>query len=450
MAKAIYVWRLDRLVGRLVYDTDMRLRWDFGYRERLREHDAVSLTMPISHPQYPRKALHPVFDQNIPEGDRREAIARAANLSHYDDMDLLCLIGANQVGLLRFTPTEEPPTVRAPQLNMQVLRNADNSIALFDTLMAEGGAASGVAGMLPKVLAISKPGQMVGNGTAIVATHIVKRDKVGLPGMVLSEGLVMELCRRAGLSVPALELSKDGFVLAIERFDISPDGLLGMEDLCTLAGKASADRLDGSFEMAANQIREYAANEHRVGDLEQFFRQFVICNIVGNADAHLKNFCLIYPPDNPEGARLSPVYDMSSTLAFEQLPPGLTLHGQHRWWPRRKIADFAQSHCDMPPKRANDIMDELSAAAVAFLPEVEAAGRARPYLKHITGNMAIVMAKGVALLSPDAAAPLPKELLEATPDYAEPMRISRLIQTGKPWREAAPEPKPSVDDGLRM
>lgn len=442
MAKVIYVWRLDRLVGRLVFDADMRLHWDFGYRENLQEQDAVSLTMPISHPQYPRKRLHPVFDQNLPEGDRRAAIARAAQLSQFDDLDLLCLIGANQVGLLRFTATEDPATVRAPRLDMDVLRAADNSVVLFDGLMAGGGAASGVAGLLPKVLAISQPGQAFGGGPAIAATHIVKRDKIGLPGLVLSEYLVMEFCRRVGLQVPRLELSKDGFVLAVERFDTTAHGPLGMEDLCTLAGKPAADRLDGSFEMAANKIRDFAAEEHRVADLELFYRQFVVCNIVGNADAHLKNFCLLYPPDDLEVARLSPVYDMSSTLAFEPLEPGLTLHGRHQWWPRRRIADFGHSHCELTPKKANDILDELCAAAAAYLPELESAGRARPYLRHVTGNMAVVTAKGIERLSPDVAARLPKELREGTPDYAEPIRIAQLIHAGKPWREADSDPDP--------
>ena len=46
----------------------------------------------------------------------------------------------------------------------------------------------------------------------------------------------------------------------------------------------------------------------------EFVHRLVFCALIGNGDAHLKNWSLIYPDDrNPQ---LAPAYDLVSTVAY--------------------------------------------------------------------------------------------------------------------------------------
>jgi serine/threonine-protein kinase HipA len=59
-------------------------------------------------------------------------------------------------------------------------------------------------------------------------------------------------------------------------------------------------------------------------DYEEFIRRLVFVVMSGNADAHLKNWSLIYA--DGRRARLSPAYDLVCTFAYgEQLDRGLAL-----------------------------------------------------------------------------------------------------------------------------
>jgi len=70
-------------------------------------------------------------------------------------------------------------------------------------------------------------------------------------------------------------------------------------------------KYQGSYEQVAAAIDRHSARPQI--DRARFFSALVFNLIIGNADAHLKNWSLL---ERPEGLRLSPQYDLVNTLHY--------------------------------------------------------------------------------------------------------------------------------------
>ena len=98
------------------------------------------------------------------------------------------------------------------------------------------GIIDGVSGVMPKTLTEKT--------TAALGEYIVKTGPTNYPGLAINEYLCLEVARRAGLTVPAAELSRDGQVLVVRRFDRPKSGeWLAVEDFCALKGLDPVSKL---------------------------------------------------------------------------------------------------------------------------------------------------------------------------------------------------------------
>ena len=99
------------------------------------------------------------------------------------------------------------------------------------------------------------------------------------------------------------------------RFDRRQDGTKRpMEDFCSLAEQSPDThgpnyKYDGSYEQIGKLIQRYCP-AHRV-EVEKLFRRLCFMYLIGNGDAHLKNFSVITSPDGDPV--LSPAYDLLCT-----------------------------------------------------------------------------------------------------------------------------------------
>lgn len=107
----------------------------------------------------------------------------------------------------------------------------------------------------------------------------------------------------------------DGVALLVERFDRAGSERLRLEDFAQILGKPRGREFDGkyhsSYEEAAEAISRHSARP-RI-DLSRYFALVAFNLVLGNADAHLKNFSLL---EAPEGLRLSPAYDLVNTVVY--------------------------------------------------------------------------------------------------------------------------------------
>lgn len=146
------------------------------------------------------------------------------------------------------------------------------------------------------------------------------------------EFVVMELARLSGLAVArtkrfdvaAVDLPPgvafpERTVFAAERFDRDPDGgRIHQEDFAQVLGRAPHDKYD-QYATSTLSAKLHALGRivHAVcgpADFDEFLRRTVFNLLVGNSDAHLKNWSLVYP--DRRTARLSPAYDLNATVAY--------------------------------------------------------------------------------------------------------------------------------------
>lgn len=332
---------------------------------------AVSLLMPPRAAQYAQQTLHPIFQMNLPEGYVLEQLRqRFAKATPFDPLLLLALTGREAaIGRVRVSLQEPLDLASGPARGeaLSTLLSWSGVESIFEALAERYLLRSGVSGVQPKLLVPELPAA----GKAALATSelIVKSGGADYPGLAVNEYLCMQIARRAGLEVPEFFLSDNTELFVMRRFDRTATGeALGFEDMAALMGRGANEKYRGSYEQIARVIRLFCAPEAQAAGLSQLFDQVALSCMVGNGDAHLKNFGLLYSDPTTGDARLAPVYDIVCTTAY--LPDdslALTLGGTKSLFAARaNLQAFGES---LGLKDMLDRFDRLITAAKAVLSE---------------------------------------------------------------------------------
>jgi serine/threonine-protein kinase HipA len=98
------------------------------------------------------------------------------------------------------------------------------------------------------------------------------------------------------------------------RFDYREGRKVGQEDFCQLSNRTEETagknyKYDGSYEEIGLLLKKYC-KIWRI-EMERLFKQVVVCYLISNGDAHLKNFSLLQTEYGDY--RLSPAYDLLCT-----------------------------------------------------------------------------------------------------------------------------------------
>lgn len=300
-------------------------QFSFAYASAEAAHE-VSLVMPYDPTPSVSNVLHPIFDMNVPEGFLADQIKRRmAKHMQVDEMRLLSVIGGNQIGRLTYeNPVEASTPVRA-QVGLQEILSADTSQGVF-AFLVDTYFESGISGVQPKVL-VPDLDKLSGNRKTMLSSDlIVKSGADEYSHLAQNEFLCLEAARLAGLETPPFWLSESGDLFVMERFDLTPTGRLGFEDMAVLLGlkKDPHDnyKYSQSYETLAAVIDQVCRHGEPLHELERFFSSVCLSVMVRNGDAHLKNFGVTYThPEARETVRLAPVFDVTTTTVYENYNP---------------------------------------------------------------------------------------------------------------------------------
>jgi serine/threonine-protein kinase HipA len=250
---------------------------------------------------------------------------------------------------------------------------------------------------MPKAISVGK--EKEGDRlTAFDAGAIYKTGNESFPHLALNEWLCLRVAQRAGIEVPEFELSRDGRVLRLARFDRTPAGPLGFEDFAALEGLGTQQKYDSTYERVVKTAVTFVPALARVATRRELFRRIVLCWMLRNGDAHLKNFALLY--SSATDARLAPLYDLITTTAYPALRsdvPALALDGRKSWrlkkgsWRR-----FAQAHCAIDPAQAMETVDALAHAVSGVLGEADLFSSDHPSTSSVLAAMRAAWQSGVA------------------------------------------------------
>ena len=146
-------------------------------------------------------------------------------------------------------------------------------------------------------------------------------------GLPTNEFAIMRLAKAIGIDVPEVELwprddiddlgpgvwtSGEPLAYVVRRFDRSPGGRIHIEDFAQVLGRFGAG--EGKYRSMVETVAAIAYRGWDRASLREMVRRSVFNLLVGNGDAHLKNWSLIYP--DRRVARLSPAYDLVCTAAY--------------------------------------------------------------------------------------------------------------------------------------
>ena len=338
--------------GQLIHGT----HYSFSYNTPAEQ---VALAMPVRNAPYNHGALHPIFEMNLPEGFvRRQLSERLQRYTRISDMLFLAIQGDEGIGRLQYGSS----IVRTPSVrdNLSDILTWDSHHSVFADLLDRHLFNTTLSGMQPKVIINS-------DKTSLLCPDlIVKTGGEDYPQLALNEYVCMSIAAAVGLSTPKFWISDNQALFIVERFDIQGDEVLGMEDFAVLMGRPGAARYLGSYENAAKVLNLYTG---RHGETVRFYRYVILSCLLGNGDAHLKNFALLYPHPG-QAATLSPIYDVVCTQVYELEAKTLALKmNKSQDFPSREgVLRFAQA---LGVKNAEQGLEKMADIALQQLQTIE-------------------------------------------------------------------------------
>lgn len=370
--RALNAWIADKQIGEFTESPqpDGTSLYTFEYRE-LTEKDIVSLTMvpAAGELRFDSRVFPSPFDMILPEGERRSRIEEARKIVRADSFSLLAYVGANPVNRVRFLPPGETPSATAPEIPApKEIAGTTQGRKLFRDILQSTDLRQGVAGVQPKVLGAARANKLSDEPRQYRgSTHLLKSSTDRFPYLAANEQACLDTFALAGLPVPKTTLSLDGELLMVERFDLRADGTMcGFEEAAALMGETAATKYQRDYGTLIESLCEFVAPADQKKVRENLAKCLVLNHLIGNGDAHLKNFGLLY--EDAMQVTLAPAYDCVSTLAY--IPddiPALALSFEwlsKAWWPRPKLEEFVLQYGGLSRPDARRLLDECCEAVV--------------------------------------------------------------------------------------
>ncbi|WP_305824885.1 type II toxin-antitoxin system HipA family toxin [Massilia brevitalea] len=269
----------------------------------------------------------PAYFQNLlPEGHNRDRLAAQRGCSSDDEFELLAAAGHDLMGAIEVEPVPAdegiPDAVRHwhTALGLDVLEPGFVEFPVED--------ASALPGVITKFSAVLEGRRYVVKRHGAAGSYILKLPTTRHPDLVANEFMGFQLCKALGLDCANVSvISRNDAelpenvpfeeILAVERFD---RGLAGqrihMEEF------AQVLRYDPKHKYGKGLQKDYSdmlriidqLSARPAQDVQEFVNRFVTFILMGNTDAHLKNWAFRYPDGvHPE---LAPLYDPVCVTAF--------------------------------------------------------------------------------------------------------------------------------------
>ena len=337
MMRRLDIWWGGRIAGQLTQNQHGELGFAYAAEWVADERTlALSASLPKRLAPYSRAKCRPFFGGLLPDEGQRVAAAGALGVSPANDFALLDRLGGDVAGALQFLPPGVAPPAAFVEGTTVPLDDAE-LIDILDELpsrplLAGQGvlrlSLAGAQSKLPVVLAnggvaLPLPGQPT--------THILKPPIARFNFTTENEAFAMRLAKAAGLETAAVEarLVRDRTYLLVQRYDraiVAGAGLqrLHQEDFCQARGippeRKYAAEGGPVFKDCFELVRRISARP--VVDVGKLLDAAIFNLVAGNADAHGKNFSILYAQN---GARLAPLYDLLATVAYPGLSKALAM-----------------------------------------------------------------------------------------------------------------------------
>jgi serine/threonine-protein kinase HipA len=291
--------------------------------------------MPLREAPYADRVARPFFSGLLPDEAARQRLAGALGISAGNAFGLLEVIGGECAGALSLYPAGQMPPSSdgdgVEALSPSRLAEILGKLRERPLLGGEEGVRLSLAGAQDK-LAVCVEGETIGLAKGgRPTTHILKASIQALDGSVENELFCLRLAARLKMPAPRVQMPRSGTVpfLLVERYDRlqHKDGTISrlhQEDFCqalSVPPELKYEEEGGpGVERSLDLIDRAAARP--AADRLSFIRMLIFHYLVGNADAHGKNYALLYRGKAPD---LAPIYDVLCTAAYPRLAKKLAM-----------------------------------------------------------------------------------------------------------------------------
>ncbi len=266
-----------------------------------------------------RVRLPPFFSNLLPEGVLRELLARRAGVSPTREFFLLAELGRDLPGAVVIQPltplvSDDGPIGRelaspGPSLDHPLRFSVAGLQLKFSVAQDAGRWVLPVSGEGGKwLLKVPHP-----EFRGVPQNEFSMMRWAGLVGLDVAEVQLVPLSSVGGL--PGELRFSESEALLVRRFDRTDRQRIHMEDFLQVIGRHPDDRAKyraTNLDSIGKLLLRLENRETR--DLRELVRRVVFNAAIGNGDAHLKNWSLLY--DVPTWPRLSPAYDLVSTVHY--------------------------------------------------------------------------------------------------------------------------------------
>lgn len=347
--EALNVYLSGRFAGVLSRDDAGQLSFRYDSEYLASGYEAISVTLPLSAEPYQERDIMAFFSNLLPDEGIRRTIAEILRLPFEDTFGILKEIGGDCAGAIAFWEAgkERADEIReykslTEEESFKILTELDRRpLGIDDEFRGISG-----AGAQDKLIACldGKVLKLPLKGTP--STHIIKPDIERFENSVFNEYFVMRLAKACGLNVAKCDILtlKDRHFYVTERFDREVVNgrvtRLHQEDFCQLLKCRPEikyqDQGGPSLVECVKLIRETLRLP--AVDVLEFVDRVIFNFLVGNGDAHGKNFSVLYRNGQP---RLSPAYDIISTTVYPTISKKMAMKfdGEYnfRWITKGKV-----------------------------------------------------------------------------------------------------------------
>ena len=292
----------------------------------------ISLSIPRDG-RASRCAATNLLDNLLPDRDEvRERMKKSYGAAGTDALSLLAAAGGDIAGGLVLVPAgadlRHDQPILDPALDMDVAERIAAIKRDPDAWTSSAGPARfSLAGSQGKFALADYAGEWYWSNRTLPSTHIIKPAATRLPGLEAVEADTLALASAIGL--PAAKASivhmLDQQAFIVERFDRAPTRTVAAqrihaEDLAQASGTSTKRKYDQTAKQTIELLR---AAKHTDPDIEyDFLRQLAFNTMIGNTDAHAKNYSVLLRPDR---ISLAPLYDAVPVILYPEYDQNLAM-----------------------------------------------------------------------------------------------------------------------------
>jgi serine/threonine-protein kinase HipA len=197
------------------------------------------------------------------------------------------------------------------------------------------------------------------------------------------------------------QLSEDGNVLVVRRFDVDENGepFRALEDFCALLGLRPSAKYETTWERIAKAVRTYVPGGDQRETFQKLTTLLLLTYALRNADCHSKTLALLYT--SRTDARLAPAYDFFTTSVYEGYqnnPPGISFIGRKTWLPGKTLGTFITSAFGISQREQKEILERISDAVTETAPAVRELMQSLAGFKDTGKRMLAAWSEGVSVL----------------------------------------------------